>query len=231
MARIIEFTHASLSGKAGGLIYSRNKAGYYTRNAVAVVKPNSDRQMSIKTRMTAVSQAWQGVDADEKQAWGTYAKNVTVQDRFGGRGTISGAAMFVRTNMSRKEAGLSTILEIAPRIFYLGEKDPTVAAAISEDTQNISLTFDNTLEWANEVGGKMLVYMGTPQNASREFFNGPFALAGVISGATPTAPASPATIAVPKTVAQGQKVWLQIRILRADGRLSDPFRCNCVVGS
>jgi hypothetical protein len=219
------------SGRLGNVIASRNKSGPYLRPAVSVVVPNTARQQEVKTRLTMVSQAYAGLTAAQMLGWDTYAKNVTLPDRLGGRNTVSGAAMFNRTNMARFEAGGTTILADAPTEFYLGEKDTTASAAISEASQNISLTFDNTMPWATEAGGKLMVYMGIPQNPSRNFFNGPWSLAGTISGATPTAPTSPATIACPKPVAAGQKVWLQMRTLRADGRLSDPFRVDCVVGA
>lgn len=221
----------SLSGKAGGLIFSRNKAGFYTRNLVTVVNPLSPRQVLIRARMAEVSQAYATLDDEQKTGWSNYAANVTLPDRIAGRNKVSGAAMFMRTNMARKEAGVDTILEDAPTDYYLGEQDDTLAAAISEATQEISLTFDNTKGWAQEAGGKLLLYMGLPQNSSRGFFNGPWSLAGVVSGATPTAPTSPATLTCPKPVAAGQKVWLQARTLRADGRLSDQFRCDCIISA
>jgi hypothetical protein len=232
MARVaMGMSISSISGKAGGQIYARNKAGFYIRNAVTVVVPNSERQALIKTRMTVVSQAWANLTTSQRAAWNTYASNVTVPDRMGGRNTISGASMFNRTNMSLLESGLTTLIEDAPTAFYIGEKDETIAVAISEATQNMSITFDNTKLWANEAGGKLLVYQGHPQNPTRNFFAGPWSLAGVISGAATPAPTSPATMACSKPVAEGQKVWLQLRTLRADGRLSDTFRTNTLVGS
>lgn len=220
----------TVSGKLNGVIVARNKAGAYCRNLVTVVNPNSVRQMAIKTRMTVVSQAYAGLTDAQRTGWNTYAGNVSLPDRMGGRNTVSGACMFTRTNMARYEAGLTTILQDAPAEMYLGEKDTSLAAAISAATQNISLTFDNTKPWANEVGGKLIVYMGRPQNPTRTFFNGPWSLAGKVDGAA-SPPTSPATIACPKACVAGQKVWIQCRTLRLDGRLSDPFRVSLTVGS
>lgn len=226
----VVFGASDASGKINGMVIRRNKAGLYAAPYVIPVVPNSTRQMLVKTRLTTVSQAYADLDAAQLLAWDTYAKNVTLPDRLGGRAIVSGANMFNRTNMARLEGGLA-ILEDAPTEFYLGEKDETAAAAISEATQQISLTFDNTKHWAVEAGGKMLVYMGQPQNASRAFYGGPWKYAGAVTGATPVAPTSPATIAVPVPVTAGQKVWLQIRTLRANGSLSDPFRVSCTVGA
>lgn len=219
-----------VSGKLGSNVFARNKAGLYIRRNAVPVVPNSTRQMLIKTRMTVVSQAYQGLDSGQLAAWDTYAKNVTLPDRLGGRAIVSGNAMFVRTNMARLESG-EAILEDAPVIMYLGEKDDGISVSISEATQLASITFTATNPWCTEADAHMLVYMGQPQNPTRMFYGNPWKYAGKIDGANPTGPTSPQTIAVPVPIASGQKVWFQFRILRADGRLSDPFRASCTAGA
>lgn len=221
---------SEMSGKSNGVVYARNASGFYVRNMVNPVNPNSARQVIVRSRMTECSQAWAGLTPAQRSSWSDYASNVKIMDRFGVPINVTGFAQFTRSNMAAKEAGIATQISDGPSEFYLGEKDDTVAVTISEAAQQLSITFDNTKAWAGEVGGKLLVYQGVPQNPSRQFFDGPFKLAGTIAGAV-VPPVSPAVVACSSPCVENQKVWVQFRTLRADGRLSEPFRCSCVVGA
>lgn len=225
------FGSSIASGKLGDIVAARNPSGMYLRRHVIGTNPNSTRQNTIRSRLSLLAPQWETeLTPAERIGWDNYAQQTPVTGRGGEINNISGFNHFIRTNQACLE-GSVTVKTAAPALNLLAENDPTLAAAISVATQNISLTFNNALPWAGEAGGKLLVYMGTPVNSSRTFFGGPWRYAGAISGATPTPPTSPATLAVPFPVQLGQKVWLQARILRADGRLSDPFQCSCVVGS
>jgi hypothetical protein len=56
-------------------------------------------------------------------------------------------------------------------------------------------------------------------------------LAGAIEGNATTAPTSPTTKTVPYQVQTGQKVYTKIRIVRADGRVSEFFRTGSAIVS
>lgn len=219
-----------VSGNYNGAVHARNRYGNYTRPYVVPVNPLSARQVVIRDRMTSLSQAWSALTAAQRTAWNEYAANVPVMNRIGGQDYITGANHFIRTNMAAKDAGIVAQISAAPTEFYLGDKDSTLAVTCSAAAQELSVTFDNTKAWAGEVGGKLLIYQGIPVNATHSFFNGPWKLAGSVAGAVVPA-VSPAVIACSYPVAAGQKIWIQARTLRADGRLSEPFQCSCTVGA
>ncbi|GAI14503.1 unnamed protein product, partial [marine sediment metagenome] len=110
------------------------------------------------------------------------------------------------------------------------EKDPTLSITASAGGPTISVTFDNTLPWANETGAYMIKFQGQPQNPQRNFFGGPWRLMGDIDGCDTPAPSSPDDQTPVYAIAQFQRQWIYVRITRLDGRLSEPFRADCFVG-
>jgi hypothetical protein len=95
---------------------------------------------------------------------------------------------------------------------------------IDATADEVDVTFTNTDAWANEDDSFALVYASRPQNASIDFFKGPYRFAGVIAGDLAVPPTSPAAIALPFATVAGQKVFLKLSVSRADGRLSQTFR-------
>jgi hypothetical protein len=221
---------ADMSGRMGAIIASRNRYGGYFREGAIPVNPSTTRQGDVRTAFQYLTGYWEsGLNAGQRASWNEYAAVVPITGNNGKSQIITGFNMFVRSNVARVVAGLA-IVDPGPAELSLPEVDTALSVSISAATQNISVTFNNALAWANEVGGHLLVHCGTPQKATRDFFKGPYRYAGkVVGDAAP--PASPATIAGAFTYLAGQKVWVQCRVSRADGRLSEFFRATCTVGA
>jgi len=115
------------------------------------------------------------------------------------------------------------VVEAGPVIFTLPGADSLFIPTISEATQLISVPFDTNRDWVGEDDAYMYVYMSQPRGASRTYIGGPYRFAGEIAGDATTPPTSPQTIAVPFVVVETQRVIVEARIGRADGRLSDLF--------
>jgi len=194
------------------------------------VNPNTVRQQAVRALMMNLTTYWnETLDATQRGGWNTFASNVTILDRLGRIIHMTGFNMFLRTNIAAMKAGVA-VIEDAPGEYLLPGADPTFAVAASEATQNLSITFAPGGDWANEVGGYLLVSGGKPKNTPVSFFNGPWRYAGKVVGAA-SPPSSPATIASPFTLVQGNKLWVFARILRADGRLGQPFSASVVCGA
>lgn len=212
-----------MSGSIAGNVHARNRFGNYTRPRTKPVNPNSVAQAAVRAALSFLVESWHsGLTAAQRIAWNTYAAAVAVKNRLGETVYLTGFNHYVRSNVELKRQAL-TVVEDGPTELALPEKDPTFAVAGDAASQNISATFDNALGWANEASGHLLVYQGQPQLATRNFFGGPWRYAGKVDGNATTPPTSPATIAAPFTLVTGQKVWCYARIVRADGRLSEPM--------
>lgn len=218
-----------LSGSLGGIVASRNKGGPYFRNRAIPTNPSTSFQQVLRLAMTVLTSAWNDdLTEVERDAWQTYADNVPLTNRIGEARNVSGQNMYVRGNIVAIQTGLAR-QDTAPTVFNLGSfTEPTLLAADALG-QLLSVGFDNTDAWANETGSAMIVYISRPQNPSINFFKGPYQFAARIDGDMTTPPTSPAMIAVPFLITAGQTLFAQIRVCRADGRLSGKFRGNIVV--
>lgn len=215
------FTQAS--GSLAGSTYSRNRFGMYVRSRSLPVNPNSPLQVAVRNYMRSLSAMWVDTLTDaERNAWEVYGANVPVKNRVGDNINLTGLNHFIRSNSPRLLAGLTPVLS-GPTVYQLAaltEPEFTVTPA----TDKINVTFSATDAWATESGGALLVFASRPQNPSINFFKGPYRYAGKILGDGTTTPTSPVALDAPFSVEDGQKVFARFAALRADGRVSSPFR-------
>jgi len=214
------------SGSIGATVYSHNRFGQYVRARSVPVNPQSSRQQVARNTLRTLMAAWSAaLTAAQRAEWTAYADAVSWLNRLGDTVTLTGIAHYLRSNAAILAAGLTRV-DDGPAVLALPAGPGTFTVTASEATQQISVAFDNTEDWANEDAGALSVLMGMPQNATRSFFNGPWRWAGVIEGDSSTPPASPAAITAPFTFQEGQRIWCQARVLRADGRVAVPTAVN-----
>lgn len=213
----------ALSGSVGGMVASHNRFGGYIRDRVIPVNPSSPAQIAVRGFMAQLSNAWIDILTQvQRDDWTTYADNVPLVDALGQSITLTGMNMYVRSNIPALQAGLAR-QDDAPSIFDLGPfTNPTMVATASANTLDFS--FEITDAWPNEDGAAMLIYGSRPQNPTINFFKGPYQFAGAILGDAISPPAIPAIFLNPFAFDVGQKVFAQVRVVRADGRLSGTFR-------
>jgi hypothetical protein len=211
------------SGSIAGHVHARNRFGNYIRPRTKPVNPNSADQAAVRLALSFLTELWHSkLTAQQRVAWNTYAAAISMKNRLGEAVNLTGFNHFLRSNIELKRHTL-TVVEDGPTDLALPEKDPTFAVTGSQTDQELSVTFDNTLGWANEAEGHLMVYMGVPQLVTRNFFNGPWRYAGKVDGKAATPPTSPAELDPSFTLVEGQRVFTYARIVRADGRLSEVF--------
>jgi len=159
----------------------------------------------------------------QRDAWEQYGSEVAWVNRLGQTITLKGMNHYVRTNTISVSLGFGRIDE-APVINDVGSAELALGCTASQATQQLTITFDDAETWANEPGAFQHFYMGRPQNASIRFFKGPYRYVVSIAGVTPAV--SPLLASAPWVFGEGQRIWLQSRIMRADGRLSEFAQVN-----
>jgi len=220
-----------MRGSIAGTVFSRNKGGNYARAKTTPINPNTGLQVAVRAALAELTVIWSStLTTAQRTAWNLYAASVQVINKIGESVNISGFNHFIRSNVEFLNR-LSASTAPGPVVFEIPEQDPTLAITASEATQQISVTFNNALDWANETGAVMFVYQGQPQNGQRNFFGGPWQYMDHILGDAGTPPVSPDVMDVPIAIAEGQRQWIYARIRRVDGRLSEPFRADIAVGA
>ena len=217
------------SGSVGGMTFSRNRYGMYTRAKGLPVNPNSEQQQAVRQIFSALASAWNGVlDSAERAGWDDYAAQMVWSDSLGEPIKLTGQSVYAQCNTPRLQAGLTRV-DTAPEVFTQPVFTmPTITADDSDGKINVAFT--NTDAWATEVGGALLVYAGRPLSPTIKFFKGPYRYAGKVAGAA-QAPTSPVALDMPFDITAGQQVGVFGRVLRADGRISAPFRALVTCGS
>lgn len=211
------------SGSYASNTFSHNRGGQYIRQRAVPVNPASAFQVAIRNIVANLTSRWnQTLTAAQRAAWDTYAANVPLLDTLGEPRNAGGLGQFCRANVPRIQNSVA-VLDDAPTNFNLGSFTNPTISALTASSDTIAIAFTNTDAWASAVGGYMYLYASRPQNASINYFKGPYRTMGKISGAA-TPPTSPASFSAPFPFAAGNKIFIQLRVQQTDGRLSAPFR-------
>lgn len=217
----------AMSGSIAGNTFARNRGGNYVRAKTKPINPNTSGQQAVRNAIADLTGQWsQTLTAVQRTAWNLYADSIGMKNRLGKTIKLSGFNHFIRSNSLLLRDG-HTVVVAGPTLFELPDQDGAFAISISEATQLISVVFDDTKVWCDEDDAFMHVFCGSPQNAQRNFFGGPWKLADTIDGDAVAPPSTPETMATPFVCTEGQRVWCYARIQRADGRLSEAFRADC----
>lgn len=220
----------AMSGSIAGNTFARNRFGYYSRSRTKPVNPKSVGQSQMRLIIGFLTEAWHDqLSAAERTAWATYANAISMKNRLGENIKCTGFNHFLRGN-SLELQHTNAYIKPGPTTLTLPPTDPTYAISASAATQLISVTFDNTLDWASQPNAFMACFMGRPQVATRNFFAGPWRLTGSKAG-NPVPPVSPFTMTAVFTLIAGQRIWVASRIVMQDSRCTIRFQDDCIVGA
>lgn len=116
---------AAISGKTGGTVYARNKAGAYSRNWAKPINPGRSRQTDVRSSFAAASAAYAQLTLTNVKAWASYAALVTRLNRQGDSYTPSGRQMFMECYNNAISIGASPLstpssITNVPAIISLG---------------------------------------------------------------------------------------------------------------
>lgn len=218
---------AAGSGSIGGCTFSRNRSGAYIRNRSIPVNPTSAAQVLVRGALATLVARWTSVlTAAQRTAWETWAANTPQVDSLGNPINITGQNAYVKMNTLRIQTS-TAVVDVAPIIFANAVLTPPAIVSATGSTDVLSISFTNTDLWATAVGGKLLVFVGRPQNPSKVFFAGPYRFAGTINGAV-TPPTSPLPITSPFDFTATQRVSVRFRSFNADARISTTWKASII---
>lgn len=227
-----------MSGSIGGMTGSHNKGGMYLRARSIPVNPNTTQQQLQRQYFSTAVQRWTEVlTAVNRATWNNYAANVLLTDALGDPLQLSGQQMYIRTATAQMLAasGAATppaigTFDTAPAIFDTGELGDISFTQATADDRELTIGIAGEPGWAAQDDGTIIVQLGIPQNASRNFFKGPFRFCDSLNGAS----LSPITTAVVDAdsctpiinFTTGQRMFVRARALYNDGRLTSAVVVN-----
>jgi hypothetical protein len=218
--------YGATSGSVGGLTYSRNRGGQYTRRRALPSNPATERQGIARENMATAVAAWtNNLTIAQRTAWQSYAAATPFVDALGQQIILSGQQMFIRTSTVRNIMDLTAILD-APTMSGLGNTpqfggDPVVDAS-ALTTTILATAVDAAV---GDVAG---VRMSRPVPTSRTPAHEPTRFAGSVAydavgfNFSDTAPN-------PFDVTAGQLVRITIWVAWQDGRVSAEASRDVVV--
>lgn len=222
-----------MRGSIAGNTHARNRFGNYMRARTKPVNPKSERQEAARTVIRFLAEQWREdpMNDAKRLAWEVYAAGVNWNNALGETVKLTGFNMFIRANAALLRIDKAIVTDGPPDI-GLPPGDPDAAISlVSAGTQDVTFTYNDTMGWNNEDSGALVIEMGMPQNPTRNFFGGPWRVAGWRFGVAPAGPASPqvnmAWAAWPFIL--GQKIWWRASIIMSDGRMSTKFSLDTTI--
>lgn len=158
------------SGKLGGHVAAKNRAGSYLRTKVKPANAQTAAQMAARNSLATYAQAWRGLTEDQRLSWNNAVGNFPVVKN-GKTIFLSGEQLYIQLNVNLALAGGSAI-DTAP----LPEEIPALTlTSLACDVS--SMTFTITSDNATVPMGFALVVDATPNvspgryNVSNKFAN------------------------------------------------------------
>lgn len=220
-----------MSGSIAGNTHARNRFGNYMRARTKPVNPNSARQVDMRAFMSFIAEEWrETLTALQRGAWNTYAAAVAMQNKLGETIHPTGFNHFIRSNTIIADIG-GTQVNDGPVNLNLPAQDGTLTVTASVATQQVTIAFDDTMDWAGEDDAYLYVLHGQPQNVTRNFFGGPWRGKTFLTGDTAVPLVSPLVNTALFTMVLGQRADWKFRIVRADGRVSGDFTAFTTVAA
>jgi hypothetical protein len=213
------------SGKIGGHVASKNRAGSYLRTKVTPVNPQTLYQSSIRNRLTSISQAWRGLTAAQRLAWNAAVGDFAKTDIFGDLRNPSGFNLHQRLNNNLLNIG-EAVLAVPPV--------PSAVDAFTEFTMShavavpaVTLTFDGAIA----VDMKVKVFATAPQSAGKSFVKSEYRQIAVLDNAdvSPYVATSDYTTKFGNTGAIGQKIYVKmVQVNMATGQEGTPIVASSI---
>lgn len=219
--KFLSQVYTAASGSVGGVTYSRNRGGMYTRARSVPTNPNSNQQQTVRSAMTALVANWQSLPAAQREAWTTYASNTPRTDRLGQALTLTGQQQYVAVNTPRLSAGLG-VVNVAPTEFNRGNPVTSVG---SFSVGNIPQLTDSLAGGASD-DGQILVYVSRPISGAVNYFRGPYRFAlseAVSSGSTGVGISGFVTDPYGSPYTVGEVRCWRLTVAYDDGRVSEAY--------
>jgi len=101
------------SGKIGGHVASKNRAGAYLRTKTTPTNPNTPAQAQARSILGSLSTAWGLLTEDQRKTWNDAVASFATTDIFGDIKNPSGINLYVKLNANLEASGQAQLV-VAP---------------------------------------------------------------------------------------------------------------------
>jgi hypothetical protein len=203
-----------IRGAIGASVFSRNRFGGYIRNRAIPVNPATTRQENVRIAMNQLQYRFrETLTAAQKLSWDNYAAGTPTLNRLGDQIHPTAINFYLRANIIYLLYG-GTPIDTAP-------STPGIAAIptlIFTGTDATGVVLDEP-DPVLDTGDVLQIQVSPAKPFSVNFFKGPFTVTFYFDDAT----AFPQIIVPIAQTVIGQRYFMQGRVVRADGRVSNTF--------
>jgi len=218
---------SQISGKVGGVVFSRGAGGAIIRKHTKPINPRSARQNVVRSNVAYLTTYWSKTLTEQQRTdWRAYVAGTTWTNRLGQTIQINGLAAFVRVNTLRLLAGLDLIAAAPLAMGHAG--GVTISFTAYSDTGKLNVAepvgaFDKSTD-----DHELLIFSGLPTEAGRISATRGFRFIQVISGNATTPPTFPLELTAPFTMQEGQLITMRAMFTDENFRASGPYFANTV---
>ena len=217
-----------LSRSAGSTTASHNKFGAYLRNRVMPTNPQSSFQTAVRGNFSDLSTAFRTLTDPQKEGWITLGQSMERTDSLGQTYSMTGIQAFISVNNNLLTVGEAAV-DDAPA-YQLPDQPASGVATIGAGLSSFSIAFTPPAS-----GDFILVYATRPMSAGRMFAaRSEYKLIAILDDAS-TSPEAAATAYISRfgsfASKAGEKVFLRLIAISAEGFASTPIQSSSIIGA
>lgn len=213
-------------GKLGGHVFSKNRAGAYTRTKVTPSNPQTAFQVAQRALLAQFSQSWRTLTEEQRLSWSAVVPQYATTNVFGDLVNPSGSNLYTRLNINAAIAGGAAI-SVPP--LPIGTATPA-NLVVTADVSDAAVTID--FDPAAVPAGQVMVVEATPMlSPGINNANSQFRQIAVLPAATATGEdVGTAYTAKFGALTAGRKVMVRVKFIRiATGEVSQSLVASTIV--
>jgi hypothetical protein len=215
------------SGKLGGHVFTKNRAGASMRTKVTPSNPRTSFQANVRSRLVVNSQAWAGLTDSQRQQWNSAAPNFAKSNIFGDKVNPSGFNLYQKLNNNLLAIG-QPVINVPPSPVSVGAMSVMSATAVNA-TGVVTVTFSPAIP----VDTTMKIFATPSENAGKSFVKNKFRLIGVLTSAdvSPKVITSVYAAKFGAVGATGKKIYIRaVGVSETTGVEGIGSQCVAVIG-
>lgn len=230
------FTQAS--GSIGGITYSHNKGGMYTRSRATPTNPNSPGQQAVRMYFENAVAIWRDtLTTAERGAWEAYAAGTPKVGPLGDPVPQTGLQWYVDTYVTGARAGIdpssfstpNTNWATAPATPGLANAGTLSIDVLEDANGTITVGVAGAPFWASDADSHLIAQICRPQHPTINYWKGPFRVIEAVPGnATPITSTAFDLANMPDPgngeyfPIVGQAQFMRFKVLALNGKQSAP---------